>query len=402
MKNNLFGICAIVSILCVENVAFGASRSAMYNYDDGMQTVSVKTTRTRTYNTFDNNVNRGYTYNMPARTYRSGMYSGQVSNNESYRTRSTSYNETAKRKYFLAHPFYQPLQGKFGTVTDFSFTNSSYDFDFMSDISFFDGVDDRTFDGVSGDWNADIFAIKEDLSFGITDKIALMGMVKYDSSKYKFTWDDGVDDKMKDSGINFYGLGIQGRIVDTNEWIMMLSGYFEHQKDMANDFIAELKAGYKVSHSTIYGLLRGWLVDIDGNAYGNAVSDDTSSIFFAYNTDVDDIFQIEGGFGVFSVLGEDWTLNLEAIIGNYDWHNQASIKGAIGFQPNDWFALNLYAKTSFYDSAEGKSIDGYYMNPSWLTAQVDGESLDSYTFCGRAKLDNVQEWTIGAQVIFEF
>ena len=103
---------------------------------------------------------------------------------------------------------------------------------------------------------------------------------------------------------------------------------------------------------------------------------------------------IEGGLGVFSVLNEDWTLNVEAVYGDYDWHNTATIKGAIGWQPNDWFALNLYAKTSFYDSADDKSLDLYWMEPN--------VGLDAYTPIGTVKLDNYVETSIGLQAIFQF
>ena len=98
--------------------------------------------------------------------------------------------------------------------------------------------------------------------------------------------------------------------------------------------------------------------------------------------------------GVFSVLNEDWTLNVEGVFGAYDWHNQASVKAALGWQPNDWFALNLYAKTSFWDSANEKELNTYLYSPSF--------GYDSLNLIGQSKLDNVNEMSAGIQAIFHF
>ena len=92
------------------------------------------------------------------------------------------------------------------------------------------------------------------------------------------------------------------------------------------------------------------------------------------------------------MLNQDWTLHLESVFGNYEWHNQASIKGAFGWQPNDWFALNLYLKTVFYDSAKDKNLD-LYMTES---------STHNLTLVGKADIENYNETRAGVQVMFEF
>ena len=119
-----------------------------------------------------------------------------------------------------------------------------------------------------------------------------------------------------------------------------------------------------------------------------------SATYIPYQVGESEIMYFEAGLGVFSVLHEDWTLNLEAVFGNYDWHNSASIKGAIGWQPNDWFALNLYAKTSFYDSADDKDLGLYWMEPDI--------GFDSLQKIGSARVDNSSETSIGVQAIFQF
>ena len=83
-------------------------------------------TNTKTYEVRDG---KNIYYTQPAS--RSAMYKQYASGNSSETVR-TSRAETVrtevKRKYYLAHPFYQPLQGKFGSITDLSYTKSSYDF----------------------------------------------------------------------------------------------------------------------------------------------------------------------------------------------------------------------------------------------------------------------------------
>lgn len=350
--------------------------------------------------TYDAKDGKNIYYTQP--TKRSDLYKQYDSGRgaTSARTVRTSRAETVrselKRKYFLAHPFFQPLKGKFGSVSDFSYTMNSYDL-YLTPVAGMD-INDR-----NGKWDMKQFSIKEDFSYGITDRIAVLGMLKYDFSDYKLDWSASPDDKMDDNDLNLFGLGAQWRFVDNDKWIATLSGYFQHQKDIANNFVLDLKGGYKIASSTIYGLVRGWYVDFDGTSYGNGIEGITAegnkaAVFLAYKTDAKDAFYIEGGIGVFSVLDEDWTLNLEAVFGDYDWHNQATIKGAIGWQPNDWFALNLYAKTAFYDSADDKEL-GYW---AYGALNADGAQVNDWVRHGTAKIDNYSETTIGLQAIFTF
>ncbi|MBR2342499.1 MAG: hypothetical protein IKA73_03505 [Alphaproteobacteria bacterium] len=306
-------------------------------------------------------------------------------------TRSETVVNKLTRKYYLAHPFFQPLKGKFGSITDLSYNTNSYDLT-LNQTYAVEGEYPLT--GHKGAWDMSQISIKEDFSYGVTDQFAIMGMLRYDMSDYKFDWENAPDDKMDDSGLNLWGLGVQYRFVDNAKWIGMASAYFQQQKDIANNFVLDLKAGYKVARSTIYGLGRAWYVEFDGDAYGNGVTSDAATMFVAYATDADTAFYIEGGLGVFSVLNEDWTLNLEAVYGSYDWHNQASIKGAIGWQPGDNFALNLYAKTSFYDSADDKDLDLYWMEPA--------VGLNALTEVGTAKITDYAEMSLGVQAILYF
>lgn len=337
-------------------------------------------------------------YTQPSN--RSALYKQYASSGSTQNVRSSraeTVRSEVKRKYYLAHPFYQPLKGKFGSVTDLAYTTNSYDFTLKDmDTTIASGAF-GALEGEKGTWKSTQFAIKEDFSYGITNEIALVGMLRYEINENKFDWKNFDDDKDDDNGLNIFGIGAQWRAIDTADWIGELSAYFQHQKDVANNYLIELKAGYKVSRSTIYGLLRGQYVDIDGDAYGNGIEakDPTRAMFVAYALD-DSAFYIEGGAGVFSVLDEDWTLNIEGIYGHYDWHDQLSVKAEIGWQPNDWMALGLYARASLYDSANDKDLDFYWYQPS--LAGVD----TGLTKIGKVGLKDNQEMSVGMRAVFQF
>lgn len=355
------------------------------------------TTRTST-KTYDQADAANIYYTTPAK--RSELYKQYDAGNGTATVRTTraeTYRTELRRKYYLAHPFFQPTKGKFGSVTDLSYNSNSYDLA----LTPAEGV---ALSDPNGKWDMSQFSIKEDFSYGITDRLAVLAMARFDMSDYKFDWalPQTPDDTMDDNGINLLGLGLQWRFVDTTDWIATASAYYQYQQDVSNNIVLDLKAGYKISSSTIYGLVRGWYLNFDGNSYGNGVTGKTAegedaTFYLAYNTDADNTFYVEGGVGVFSVLDEDWTLNVEAILGNYDWHNQASLKAAIGWQPNDWFALNLYGRMAVWDSANGKDLS------FWQTdTNPDSPYYTQLIRMGEANLDNNSDFSVGLQAIFMF
>ncbi len=320
------------------------------------------------------------------------MNSANYNANYRTQTRATTAN-TLDRKYYLAHPFFQPRAGKFGSVTDLAYNSNSYEIQTAFNLTAYPqltGFDD------TGKWDATQITIKEDFSYGITDELAIMGMARFLSADYKFDWANSPDDTSSESKIDMYGIGLQWRFADTDEVIATLSGYFQNQADIATYGVVDLKAGYKFGRTTAYGLMRGYYVNIDGDVYGNGIEDGDYALLLAYDTDSGTTFHFEGGVGVFSVLSPDWTLNGELMYGNYDWHNQASVRAAIGWQPGESFALNLYARATFYDSADDKHLDLYLKNPE---AAID---LQTLTNVGKAKISDYSEMNIGVQAIFYF
>ena len=370
MKVSFFGLIAVLGCVATANTAFGGN---VYSNID-MRNANGDTIR----------INRGYSVDGGDRSYsrRTGSAMAYTPAAREYeytetapkRARSTSAS-SVKRKYFIANPFYQPLEGNFGSVTTLGFSNGSY-----------------KFAGVDRD--LDQWTVKEDISYGLTDKVAVLGVAQYDDTKLKWKNAAGTDTNKSD-GLNIYGLGIQGRIVDTNEWISVVSAGYEHQQHGVDYFLADIKAGYKVAMSTIYGFGGLRIIDMEGDVYGDYMRDGTDWAMLVYSDNKDLIFMGELGAGVWSVLAEDWTLNVEGVYGMYDWHNQFSVKGAIGWQPNDWFALNLYAKTSLYDSANDKKLEFHY-------GTVPFNSADWMNNAVLVEMNKYREWSAGLQVVFQF
>lgn len=348
----------------------------------------------------------------------SGYVGGE---SKSYKKSESTYTKkkttSQMRKYFLAHPFFQPLSGKFGSVTDVSFAQNNFKFDLLNGGVWDIDPNSATYDtqiipvtdivGASAKFKTNQFLVKEDFSFGISDSVAIVAMGQYDSTKVKLTdWTSGEPDaSSSDSGFNTFGFGVQYRFADTNDFIGMLAAYYENQRDTANTFIADLKLGYKIDRTTLYGLGRFSYIDLtSGNVYGGFIKDKTGDwLMMSYNTDVDSAMFIEGGLGIFGVLNKYFTLNGEALFGNYDWHNQMTLKAALGFQPGDMFALNLYGSTVVYDSAKGKvrKYMNYDVNPDSAILPT-GVTSDLIYTVGDYKIKNYNEYKLGIQAIFYF
>jgi len=391
------------------NFYYNQSGQKGYNRARTTTNYTPRTTNTATTS------NRGYNDTMATDSYVAKTYSEKKQSDYTTRTRVTQ-----ERKYFLAHPFFQPLKNSFGSVTDISFAKSSFGFDLLNGTVYDLDPNSSTYYpniglpiaqadiNVNGKADTSQFLVKQDFSFGLTDQVAIMVMGQYDSTKIKLKdWGDGSPENVnKDSGLNLFGFGAQVRFVDTDDVIGMVSAYYESQKDTADSLLAELKLGYKVDRTTMYLVGRGgysWLKTKD-SAYGVYLNDSTGDWFMlSYKRNVDDLFYAVGGVGLFSVLNKYFTVNAEAFFGNYDWHNQLTAKAAFGVQPFDSFAINLYASGVLYDSAEGKTKKylSYDVNPVDPSTSLPLPTNLTYTI-GDYKIKNYNEYKVGAQLILYF
>ena len=372
------------------------------------------------------NYSSNYDYARPVNNnYRANNYDESfgvdpyVSKSYESNTKQTERRETTRvtqeRKYFLAHPFFQPLKGNFGSVTDIAYGQSGFGFDLLSAVvydldpsssSYYPTTGTPIAEGavnLGGKTETKQFLIKQDFSFGITDRFALVAMAQYDSTRiWLKDWDDGSPEtKNTNSGLNIFGFGGQWRYIDTEDLIGMASVYYESQRDTSDSILGELKLGYKVDRTTLYLVGRGGYSSLKnkGSSYGVYLDDRTGDwIMLSYKNDVDDLFYAEGGLGLFTVLNKYVTVNAEAFYGDYDWHNQLSARVALGIQPFDSFALNLYASGVLYDSADGqvRRYMNYDVNPDGYT------STDLIYVVGNYKIKNYNEYKLGVQMILHF
>ena len=396
---------------------YDQSKNAYYATRPIIKTSSYKKTSTKGKKAgYSNIITNNFYYTQPVQQRAPKSVYDYESN------RSSVYKKSQERKFFLAHPFFQPLKGRFGSVTDVSYARNNFNFDMLNGTVYNIDPNSTSFGGsisgvlnpvLSGKAETGQFAVKEDISYGLTDSLALVLMAQYDSTKIKFGgWSDGTpSDSKSESDLNLFGAGLQNRFVDTNEWIVMGEAFFEHQKDAANTFMGALKAGHKINRTTLYGLGRvSYSVLTKGDTYGIYIDNPTTDyLMLSYKTNVKHILQLEGGVGAFSVLSKYFTFNGELVYGQYDWHNQLNVKGVLGWQPGDSFALNLYASTCLYDSAKGKvrQYMNYDVNPTDYPTDISTSSkvfTDSnvlYTV-GDYKIKDYNEWKIGVQGILYF
>ncbi|MCL1902195.1 MAG: hypothetical protein FWG18_01030 [Alphaproteobacteria bacterium] len=302
--------------------------------------------------------------------------------------RAETAQKVSDRKYHLANPFFQPEQGKFGILADIGYAKNTYDFAFENVVPAQPDFVDQT-----GTWIAEEIYGKLDLSFGITDTLTIIGSGRYGDRTYKMNWDDPTvpNDKNTDSGFDQWGVGLQWRFFENSDWIAYIAGYYQWT-EIANGLLADAKVGYKIGNSTVYGLARFWYIMWDDNSYGNGITDDTGqSLFFAFKRGIDSSTYIEGGLGLFSALNEDWSINVEATFGDYDWHQQAGLAAGIYYQPNHWFAIGLHGRASVWDSANGKRVEAWGLAPG-IPA----------TYIGQVKLDSYQDYLVGVKLFFYF
>ena len=346
-------------------------------------------------------------YEEPPATYSeaatSDSYVAQSYSEKKQTQRKTKYSQ--ERKYFLAHPFFQPLKNNFGSITDIGFAKNSFGFDFLNSSVYNQAGDElgQLTYNFGGKAETSQFLVKQDFSFGLTDKLAIVVMGQYDSTDVTFKdWTDGsLEVKNSNSGVNVFGFGAQLRFLDVRDSIGMLSVYYESQKDTTDSVLADLKLGYKFDRTTLYLIGRGGYSSLKQKnaSYGVYVEDNTGDyMLLSYKRNINDLFFGEGGLGIFSVLNKYFTFNAEALYGSYDWHNKLTARAEFGVQPFDSLALGIYVSGTLYDSADGKQKEFVRqdVNPTYFSSEPIVWEVGNY------KIRNYNEYQIGGRLILHF
>ncbi|GHS99251.1 hypothetical protein FACS189421_09350 [Bacteroidia bacterium] len=435
----------VASDAATQSGAYGASTADLSSGPAQPKKVTYEKyetkTQSQTYNVKDTKQQQLY-YTAPTRSASNAYYSATPATAATVTAacveangciapvsqRAEAVKQVAGRKYYLMHPFFQPQKGKFGSLTDFAYSANSYDFRLKGCggtgcivLNPDSGNPNAGTAFDQGGWNSSQFAISENISYGITDTVAIIAMGRFAMNNYQIKWGGSSNlpsyladynsingtafvsgsesAKMSDNSFDQLGIGLQWRFVESQEWIGYVGANYVWQ-DIANTFGADGKLGYKVtSDTTVYGLLRAFFTNWDDSSYGNGIRKNGQNNFIALETDAKSTFNFEGGIGLFSVLDPDWTANLEAMIGDYSWHSQAWLKAAIGWQPTNNFALNLYGKISVWDNADKANNIAIYV---WNDADLLNPSFDWNDHCVGANLSNYQEYSIGVQMALYF
>lgn len=319
--------------------------------------------------------------------------------------KTTTKTKASSNRAVLADPFFQPAKGRFGSLTDLGYAQNTYDFEITEALG-------GGWDGVTGEWDANEIAFKEDLSFGITDNLVLMGMVKYASTNYEVAWQNPSSmDENKDSGIAIWGLGAQWKFFEDDKNVDNL-GLFFQSSDMATNIMASGKFGFKTTpDTTFYGLANLAYIKWENTSYGNGIVSNTGQVaYMAFERDVSKSVYVEGGAGVFTKLSDEWSFDAEAVFGTYSWHNQLYAKAAFYWQPNDAFALGFYGRASLWDSADSaKDIYTYtWCDSTTSQCYIDAITLDPLSlplaaqYVGTTEINKYQDMQIGVQGMLYF
>ena len=311
--------------------------------------------------------------------------------------RSDSVRAQGEKKMHITHPFFQPAQGRFGAVTDIGHARNSFNFAIpVLDPNIDTSMPDTWTPGESGKWEAGQTFIKQDVSYGITDSIALLANIKYGFNNTKFTWDLGhPTDKASGNELDQAGIGIVWRFYDDADYIAHVAAMYQWTSS-ANALALSGKFGRKMGNSTLYGLARVWGINWNENAYGAYIhnEDDNNAFFIVYNKNSDMVLNLEAGAGIYSALDDSWSVNAELVLGDYDWHQQAGIFAALNWQPTQTFAVGIYGRMSLWDTAKNQNnIEMYASSPYTNSVLVP---------VGRANLSNYSDLSFGARMFLYF
>ena len=145
----VFALIAALPFVSADSYANTSMSDGYYTSSPAKANSYKNTTTTRKSGGYNNTIQNNFYYSSP-RNARASSYDivpRQSSSKTSYSSNSSRYDDgysvkskktttrtyaSQERKYFLAHPFFQPLKGKFGSVTDVSYAQNSFKFDMLN------------------------------------------------------------------------------------------------------------------------------------------------------------------------------------------------------------------------------------------------------------------------------
>ena len=211
-----FALFGILPLLSANAAVYRSSSSAGIKAGNAYKT----TTSARKSSGYKNTITNNFYYNaQPYQSYRDNNSSYEnsgdtpvISNTSKARKTVRQTSKTSQeRKYFLAHPFFQPLKGKFGSVTDISYAQANMNMTLLNaNIRDLDGASPTAGNTAQGlgftttltaKETTSQFVVKEDLSYGLSDTLALMLMAQYDKTDMEIKdWSGNIKSSNNDIG----------------------------------------------------------------------------------------------------------------------------------------------------------------------------------------------------------
>jgi len=301
--------------------------------------------------------------------------------------RTAAQPQASEQKYILANPFFQPRAMSFSSVTDLSYRMNSFDFK-TSELT-----GSVTKPPHTGKYTANMFALTQNLSFGITDEIAILGMARFSITDLNIDWKSPAlpGDDQSINKLDLWGIGVQWKFLDNRDWIATTLASYQSLVDAADMFIAEARLGFKNDDTIIYGFARGYYINWDGHGYGLSLKSQHGDVTqFTLNSGDKRVFYYDLGVGIFAALNEDWSVDANLTYTDADWHSQVALGASVAYQPWRNAALKLYGRIALWDSADG------------FESRVDNWVPGGAHVSGTARLDNYSDMSVGLQLIMSF
>lgn len=296
------------------------------------------------------------------------------------------------RKYNMNNPFYQPLKMQFASVTDLSYIGNGLDFEILPPAG------PNNWLNHTGKYSANNISVTENLSFGVTDSVSIIGQARFTSSKLKLNWPQatppGDIDKAADNKVDLWGIGAQWRVINDKDWIVSVLGAYQNMTDAASVMTGEAKIGYKNDDTTIYGFGRVMSLKWDNDSgYGFGLKNQSGqTIYFAVVGQASSSIYYDAGVGIFAALDKDWSIDAQLTYSDVEWHNQIAGRLAVAYQPWKNISIGAYGRIALWDSA-----DGFDDATVWFMQNNGAVSQE-----GKAAFDNYSDWTAGLQVTAAF
>jgi len=302
------------------------------------------------------------------------------------RTNATASNAS---QMHLSNPFWQPAANGFATITDIGFSSTTFDWRIPTLNAGVGGF----IAGERGDWTANQTFIKQDVQFGITDDITILGTIKYDWNRQEMYFNRfGGSTSARNNEVGQMGIGVRWRFIDNNDYIGNVTAFYQWN-DNISAFGVDGRFGQKFGDLVVYGLGRLWAINWDAPVgYGAFVSGGGNAYYIVMNGDPGTTITAEVGVGAFKPFGDGFSIGGEFIVGHYDWHNRASINATLGYQVSNSLALALYAGASIWTDVSSKTLPFRAISPS----------EPNWVEVGGTKLSNYQDLSIGVRAKFVF